>query len=330
LGSLVGGLGFVLPGTILVVIVAFLYDKYGVSNDVIESILAGIKCAVSACVLHSVYNLGRHAFFNHETKEISMLLLFIGALGAVQGVLNINFFIVLGVSGIFQVFFSYRSWIGSVAFLLLCILAFSLYVALIRFPSNTVVSAPGLTHRTEGDLFVIGLLSGLLTFGGAYTVIPFISQTLVHAWLSTRVLLDAVALTICLPAPLVTFVGFIGYNGCGIGCCILCILGVFIPAFSFTLIGHHFFEKVLTYPFFHAFFDGVTAGVIGLIFITALELINDAVYSPTSSPIDDAEFAPTRALIFMVCLGILYLWKHRLLALFVIFGGGLSGYIMFR
>ncbi len=232
--------------------------------------------------------------------------------------LNINFFIILGVCGLFNVLFHFRMWKLVLAFSVGCLLAFSLYVALIHFPSNSVVSAPSLTKRTEGTLFVIGLLSGLLTFGGAYTVIPFISQTLVNAWLSTQVLLDAVALTICLPAPLVTFVAFIGYEGCGIGCAILTTLGVFIPAFSFTLIGHELFEKILTYSFFHAFFDGVTAGVIGLIFITALELIRDVVETPLA------------ALIFMVSLGVLYLFKHRLLALFVMFGGAISGYILFR
>jgi chromate transport protein ChrA len=73
----------VLPGVILVHIVAFLYDRYGVSNDVILSILTGIKCSVAAAIVHSVYNLGRHAFINHDTKELSNLLLFLGALGAV-------------------------------------------------------------------------------------------------------------------------------------------------------------------------------------------------------------------------------------------------------
>jgi chromate transport protein ChrA len=203
LGSVVAGLGFILPGVVLVCIISFLYDRYGLSNAIILSILQGIKCSVAACVLYACYNLGRHAFIDSKTKTFSNLMFFIGGIGALQSVLNINFFIVLGVCGTFNVLFERRLWISSVFFGCLCVLCFGLYVGLYHFPSESVLSASGLKDRNGGTLLVIGLLSGLLTFGGAYTVIPFISQTLEYAWLPARVLLDSVALTICLPAPLV-------------------------------------------------------------------------------------------------------------------------------
>ena len=84
---------------------------------------------------------------------------------------------------------------------------------------------PGLTGRNAGAMFAVGLLSGLLTFGGAYVLIPFIAG-LHAAWLTNQVLLDAIAITICLPAPLVTFVGFVGYDACGLGCSLVIVLGV--------------------------------------------------------------------------------------------------------
>ena len=103
--------------------------------------------------------------------------------------------------------------------------AFALYVALEGVPGNASVSVPGLTSRNAGAMFAVGLLSGLLTFGGAYVLIPFIAG--LHAvWLTNQVLLDAIAITVCLPAPLVTFVGFVGYDACGLGCGLIIVLGV--------------------------------------------------------------------------------------------------------
>ncbi len=106
-------MGFILPGCTLVCIVSWLYTDYGVTNPVVVAIMAGrsliqvvnsayetaclargtdvhmylfvgVKDVVSAAVLFSVYNLGRHAFLDHETKEISMSLLFLGFFGALQ------------------------------------------------------------------------------------------------------------------------------------------------------------------------------------------------------------------------------------------------------
>ena len=99
------------------------------------------------------------------------------------------------------------------------------YAALVGVPGNASVAVPGLTSRTAGAMLAVGLLSGLLTFGGAYVLIPFIAG-LHAAWLANQVLLDAIAITLCLPAPLVSFVAFVGYDACGLGCALIIMLGV--------------------------------------------------------------------------------------------------------
>ena len=64
----------------------------------------------------------------------------------------------------------------------------------------------------------LGLIAGMVTFGGAYTTLPFIYAAAVQSggWLSQRAFLDAIAITNMMPTPLVMFVTLVGYVGHGV------------------------------------------------------------------------------------------------------------------
>jgi chromate transporter len=132
---------------------------------------------------------------------------------------------------------------------------------------------------TPGDLLLSGLRAGLLTFGGAYTVIPFLQQDAVQAgaWLTNAQFLDGLALSGLLPAPLIIFSTFVGYLGGGLVGALAITVGIFAPAFAFTMIGHEYVERLVENRAIHAFLDGVTAGVVGLIAATALGILSDTV-----------------------------------------------------
>jgi chromate transport protein ChrA len=85
--------------------------------------------------------------------------------------------------------------------------------------------------------------------------------------------LDGLALASVIPAPLVVFLAFVGFYGNGIGGSLLAAFGVFLPAFSFTLIGHNLFEKLIDWKPAHAFLDGVTASLAGMVATSALDII---------------------------------------------------------
>jgi chromate transporter len=123
------------------------------------------------------------------------------------------------------------------------------------------------------------LRAGLLTFGGAYTAIPFLQHDAVEAgaWMSNAQFLDGLALSGLLPAPLIIFSTFVGYIGAGAWGAIAMTAGIFAPSFAFTLIGHDLLERVIETRSVHAFLDGVTAGVVGLIAATALGILNETV-----------------------------------------------------
>src|SRR3546814_2863975 len=82
-------------------------------------------------------------------------------------------------------------------------------------------------------LFFSGLKAGLLTFGGAYTVIPFLRADAVgNGWMTDAQFLDGLALSGILPAPLIIFSTFIGYFGGGPLGAIVMTVGIFLPAFK--------------------------------------------------------------------------------------------------
>src|SRR3546814_2110843 len=85
--------------------------------------------------------------------------------------------------------------------------------------------------------------------------------------------LDGLALSGLLPAPLVIFATFVGYLGGGPWGAVAMTVGVFLPAFACTLLGHETLERALHRPRVHRFLEGVTSGVVGLIAGTTLALM---------------------------------------------------------
>ncbi len=85
--------------------------------------------------------------------------------------------------------------------------------------------------RSLQGLFILGLLAGLLTFGGAYTAVPFVQRdaVILGKWITNRQFLDGLALGSILPTPLVMFTTFVGYVGHGFSGAVVMTLGMFIP-----------------------------------------------------------------------------------------------------
>jgi chromate transporter len=164
-------------------------------------------------------------------------------------------------------------------------------------------------------LFWSGLKSGLLTFGGAYTAIPFLQRDAVEIgrWLTNAQFLDGLALSGLLPAPLIIFSTFVGYIGGGPLGAIVITIGVFAPAFAFTMIGHDYLEWLIDNTSAHAFLDGVTAGVVGLISATAIGILGDTLTNIHAW------------IIFALALIALFVSKSKWIVAVVVLAGGLYG-----
>ena len=138
---------------------------------------------------------------------------------------------------------------------------------------------------------------------------------------SLRLFLDGLALSGVLPAPLIIFATFVGYVAGGPIGAVAMTVGVFLPAFAFSLIFYDRLEAVVENKRLHAFLDGVAAGVVGLIGATTLDLAQVT-----------AERVPSLTVgmsIFAAGLAFLYAWKNKLNVVVVILAAGLAGWLVF-
>jgi chromate transport protein ChrA len=247
---------------------------------------------------------------------------FLAFLASVAGV---NFFITLGVCGLFNILWQQSKWSVWVwralatLLLALCLVAYVLVVIYSGRPSQLSLGAGVVSGHNGGALFLLGLLAGLLTFGGAYTAVPYVQQdaVVIAGWLTSQAFLDALALTSVLPTPLVMFVTFVGYSGAGVSGAFLITIGMFLPAFSFPLLGHEFFERIIRVRLVAVFLDGVMSGVIGIVMVSATQLIKTAVSTPI------------QAAIFTLSLIVLDKFEHKLTTPLLIIFLAVAGQLLF-
>lgn len=296
IGSVLGGLGFLLPGFCLMLLLSYIYVEFGLSNAYVQKSFTAIQCAIAAIIFRATYKLSEGALTYNNKKAFHWQKGYLCLLCFICSALRINFFLSLGVSGIINAVFENKH---KVAFIerfkyplaglasAMLIGFYILYVALNGFPSESMVggsnsSVSGTSYRS---LMELGLIAGLVTFGGAYTTLPFIYSATVSAggWLTQKEFLDALAITNMLPTPLVTFVTMVGYVGHGIGGAIIMTIGIFLPAFSFTLIGHEVFESIVDNDFIEPFLDGVGAAVIGLLLQVAFQFVQSVILQPVDA-----------------------------------------------
>src|SRR6185295_2765015 len=111
------------------------------------------------------------------------------------------------------------------------------------------------------------LKAGAFVFGSGLAIVPFLYGGVVkdHQWLNEHQFLDAVAVAMITPGPVVITVGFIGYLVAGFPGACVAALATFLPCYLFTIIPAPYFKKYGKHPAIKAFIDGVTAAAIGAI-----------------------------------------------------------------
>jgi chromate transporter len=124
-----------------------------------------------------------------------------------------------------------------------------------------------LDHSLLMQIAVFFAKAGAFVFGSGLAIVPFLYSGVVneHHWLSERQFLDAVAVAMITPGPVVITVGFIGYLVAGLAGACVAALGTFFPCYLFTVIPAPYFKKYGKRPGIAAFVDGVTAAAIGAI-----------------------------------------------------------------
>jgi chromate transporter len=317
IGGLLAGLGFMLPGFVLMLILSWLYFRIDFDRSGVGAALLGVQAAVVALILRAVHRIGEHALADSRLWAIA-LCAFIAVLAGV------SFWIVLPSGG--AVYALVRSGRRRAAMAAAAVgIGAGAWSALVA-PSGIgpavmeqAVASPGDT--AAGVLFLAGLKAGLLTFGGAYTAIPFVrADSARHGWISDGQFLDGLALAGVLPAPLIIFSTFVGYVAGGPWGAIAITAGVFLPAFAFSMIFYDRLEAVLENAGLLALLEGVAAAVVGLIAATAGQLAW-GLLAQTPRP------AATAA-ILSAALAAVYLWKGRLAPLAILLVAGGAGALL--
>jgi chromate transporter len=320
-GGVVAGLGFMLPGFVLMFLLSWLYLTAGLTNAAFAAIFLGIQPAVVALIVRAVHRIGGHSLTDAP-------LWIIGILAATGEALGVSFWITLPLAGLGYVVGAARRWawaalIGAGFAVALWQTSPVLAGRVPLLPRTEMASAADTRQTgqaTPAALFGSGLRAGLLTFGGAYTAIPFLRNDAVERgrWMSERDFLDGVALSGVLPAPLIIFSTFVGYFGGGPLGALAITLGIFLPAFGFSLLFFRQLESAMANPLLRHFLEGVTAGVVGLIAVTAAKLAFTTLTSLVA------------AAIFALALAVAWRWKSRWAVPAIILGAGAAGLISTR
>jgi len=297
IGGLLAGLGFMLPGFILMLALAWLYTRLRIEGTILGALFLGVQAAVLAIILRAVHRIGEHILMDRWLWAAAVA-------SAAASLFGVSFWIVLPAAGAAYALGSTgRYWLVTIVLSLAVLVA---TMANISDGSFAATSA-GATKiaPTTMALFLAGLKGGLLTFGGAYTAIPFVrNDTVGRDWITDAQFLDGLALSGVLPAPLVIFATFVGWISGGLMGALAITAGMFLPAFAFSLLLYERLEAIAEHKRLQLFLGGVAAGVVGVIAVTLIDLAQDAVVrTPNLFP---------STMIFVITLAIMYRWKSNL------------------
>src|SRR5215203_966376 len=244
LGGFMAGLGFMLPGFLLMLGLSALY---------VEADLVG----------RALVRLGKSFI-----QDVPLALIAVAGF-ALTFFADASFVLVLLGGGIaYELWRGARGWFGGGA-----------PSIAIGLPALPWIAAGAITIGLTGEILLEGLKAGLLTFGGAYTVVPLLHASAVdgHHWLTESQFVDGLAIGGILPAPLIIFATFVGYLAGGPVGAIVITLGIFVPAFCFPIFLHRQLVAIAENERLHQFLLGIAAGVIGLIAAVTVEILDTSV-----------------------------------------------------
>lgn len=256
-GGLVTGLAFMLPGVLLVTLLAALYVRFAATAAWADLLLYGVRPAVLALVAWAFVRLARASL-----RGVDLFLVGVAAAAASLLLPWVGFLVLLAAGGAI-VALTRRGPPAP--------LAAHAFVPL-------ALAFPALSFTGLAALALLSAKVGLLTFGGAYTAIPFLHEAAVeeHGWITDDQFLDALALSSMVPGPLIAVGTFVGYQAAGLAGAALATILIFAPAFAFTLVGGRHLEALVENGRLHAFLLGVTAAVVGLIVAASVPLAQAA------------------------------------------------------
>ena len=254
LGATLCGLAFILPSFLMVVVLGIIYKLFS-GLPWLQALFYGVGAAVVGIIAISSYKLAEKSISKFNVQAI------------VDKWILWSFFLVAAILTI----------ITQSEEVLLFILAGCIYMV-IKVPPQWLKKQPstnlfiladiGFWQFQWGTLGQIALFftkAGAFVFGSGLAIVPFLHGGVVteHQWLNEQEFLDAVAVAMITPGPVVITVGFIGYLVAGFPGAVVAALATFLPCYLLTIIPAPYFKKYGRLSSVKAFVDGITAAVVG-------------------------------------------------------------------
>lgn len=308
-GATLAGIAFVLPSFLMVVGISLVYVAYG-GLWWMQALFYAIGATVIAIIAIAAYKLARGT-----NKRDPLLWGIFVVLTAVtlwtQGELA-EFFILAG-----MVVLLVRAWPGVKQGIMMVL--GGLAMGLIIWLLEAWLRQTG-TAADSGNVLVQILLfftkAGAFVFGSGLAIIPFLQQGVVQqfGWLNDHQFLDAVAVAMITPGPVVITVAFIGFLVAGLAGSIMASIGIFLPVYIFTIVPAPWFKRHRDNPQLKAFVDGATAAATGAITGAVLVLTTRAIID-----------LPTAAI---ALVSLVVLWRYKISEPIIVSVAGLVGLVL--
>ena len=256
-GATLAGVAFVLPSFIMVVALGAAYVAYG-GLTWMQAVFYGVGAAVIGIIALSAYKLTTKSI--GKDKLLWAIYLVAAAVTIVTESEIVWIFLIAGV----------LVWLVKAPPRFLARSGNAPMIAWLP-AANLLTAACALGASTDWSVLTkIGLFfaeAGAFVFGSGLAIVPFLYGGVVNQyhWLTERQFVDAVAVAMITPGPVVITVGFIGYLVAGFAGAAVAALATFLPCYLFTIIPAPYFRKHGKKPAIVAFVDGCTAAAIGTI-----------------------------------------------------------------
>jgi chromate transporter len=308
-GLLLGGVCFIAPAMVIVMVLAWAYVRFG-NLPQVTWVLYGVKPVVIAIILQALWQLGRKAIKSKFLGAVAIIGLILSFLGINTLVLLFGTGMISGMrQGLIQD--RARNW-EPLVIMLLSVLCFLAVAHLAAGLYSTEKVTFGLL-----PLFLFFVKVGSIVFGSGYVLLAFLQADLVAHWhwLTTTQLLDAIAVGQVTPGPVFTAATFIGYLLAGLPGALIATAGIFLPSFIFVAACSPLIPRLRKSAVAGAFLDGVIIASLALMASVTYSLGRDAVIDlPTA----------------LLALGsAVLLVRFRLNSLWLVLGGALIGFLVY-
>jgi chromate transporter len=260
LGATFAGLAFVLPSFLMVVAISLAYTAYG-GLWWMQALFYAIGATVIAIIAIAAYKLARST--NKRDPLLWGIFVLLAAVTVWAQAELAEFFILAGLAVLLV-----RAWPGWRRGLLMGLGGTGVGVAIwwleawLRHAGTAADSTDVLAQ-----ILLFFTKAGAFVFGSGLAIIPFLHQGVVQqfGWLTEHQFLDAVAVAMITPGPVVITVAFIGFLVAGLAGAVMAAIGIFLPVYVFTVLPAPWFKRHRDNPQLKAFVDGATAAATGAI-----------------------------------------------------------------